>query len=108
MDAIPSEPRVGSRRRSLTAPLNRLPVLCAVPHGVVSRLLTCASAGAALATIAATTVAHVHNFLIIELLIIVALPAFVRIPQAATVHHGGGNTHPPALPMTPADLKVRR
>src|SRR5262245_49203651 len=97
---MPSELRDGSRRRSLTVPLNRLPVVGATPHGDVSRFLTCATAGAALATVAATTVAHVHNILTIELLVIVVLPAFARSPPDATVPRGGENTHPQASPMT--------
>src|SRR5262249_41147706 len=100
IDAISSEPRDGSRRKSLTVPVNRLPMLCVVPHGEVSRLVTWANAGTALATVAATTVAHVHNILTIEVLVIAALPASARIPQDATVHRGGGNMRPLVLPTT--------
>jgi hypothetical protein len=67
--AIPRDAFDGSRRTSLSALENKLPVLCAVPHGDVSRLPTCASAGAAVAIVTATTVAHVHNILTIELLV---------------------------------------
>jgi hypothetical protein len=54
-----------------------------VPHGDVSRLLICATAGAAVAIVAATTVAHVHTILTIELLVITVLLGSARNAQDA-------------------------
>ena len=100
IDAISSVPRDGSRRKSLSVPVNRLPVPGDVPHGDVWKPTLCACAGAALTAAVAATVAQVHNILTIDLIVIFVLPPFARIQQDAIGRHEAGSTRPPAPPMT--------
>jgi hypothetical protein len=68
-------------------------------QGDVWKPTFCARTGAALTAVVATTVAHVHNSLAIEFIVIFVLPPFARIQQDATDRHEAGSTRLPAPPM---------